>query len=188
MFAGEMCATTAHDVVIDWLKDARGLDLKRYRVEFDLYQKFREQSSNLAKGLTQRRMDFLDWSSGHDEHNDSEIQNLDKPISDVYDPVALQHLFERDEALKEFGFSRFESVSYDEFIGLEAQAIIAVLPMGPSEADVPGETPGWEHWAFTTQIYAMATRARALLAVIGDPQSIDMLNACLNFWGPRDTD
>ena len=206
MFAGKLCATVANGVIIDWLKsdgadDYEGLHgFQDYQTEFEMYQKFCEQCAPIAKGVTQRRRDFLEWKSHvneppidealrhSNEHSTSGAGVTSGQQSVGFDHAALGDWMLRGNSLTELGLPQHRCVSYDEFIGLEAEAIVAVLPMGGSSGDESDGTHGREHWFFVTQAYAMATRARALLAIVGDIESIEMLNASMKFYGPGESD
>jgi hypothetical protein len=200
MFAGELCATISNGVIIDWLNASDDFaELLAYQAVFELYQQFCEQCAPVSPEVRQRRMDFLAWCSQINERPNEKVEPrtqervtpLDDEGSELQsDEVHLKTLIaqiSRIDALKEIGLPQYRCVPYDQFIGLEAQAIIAVLPMGNASTDNSAGTHGFEREFFTIQAYTMATRARALLTVIGDAESIAMLNACLEFWGPSES-
>jgi len=60
---------------------------------------------------------------------------------------------------------------FRSFIGLEAHAVIAVLPLVSC-----GRTDWNGYERFARIVYTMATRARALLAIVGEPEAIRLLS------------
>lgn len=83
----------------------------------------------------------------------------------------LQKIKEREERIARLAPNLLKAINFKKFIGLESKAVIAVLPLVSRD-----RTPKEHHEKFARIVYSMATRARALLAIVGEPEAISLLS------------
>lgn len=76
----------------------------------------------------------------------------------------------RSDRLSSLSLPVIRCCEINEFIGLESHAVVAVLP------EAPHESMTWDK-SFAQHVYSMSTRARALLALIGDDDAIKRVNS-----------
>lgn len=147
-------------ICIDWLNGTRnivGLDqLARY-AHFNLflaeYGIDRRESRFTTNDLWNL---FFEWNRKTDGY-----EWRRQKVDEIQELRAQHHAGATNRVLP--------AVSYNDFIGLESPAVIAILPHG---------APGEENCriGFHKISYTMATRARLLLAVIGDQETLRRIN------------
>jgi len=128
----------------------------------------------LAETYDKRLTQKFDWSFHRGTSTIEELEAYRGPDGGT--------LGRRERAFYEYKTRRaglgpefLDLTNFSEFIGLESHAVIAILPLVSR-----GRTPIEHRTRFIRTAYTMATRARALLAMVGEPEAISLLKRTIS--------
>ncbi|MDA2999257.1 MAG: NERD domain-containing protein/DEAD/DEAH box helicase [Actinomycetota bacterium] len=171
------------DFVIDWDVQSR-TSVKFQWWNFNHFAWYQRQ---LAQGIAN---DNVPMSSGR-AHLKKEFEDRNRLIEDIKrkhaetgDAVAPEHFAEieknyslylksRLDVLKDTNLPVLKCINFEDFIGLESHAVVAVLPVVSQRFGF--KLNGGRELAYVA--YVMATRARALLAVVGNGEAVGSIRS-----------
>jgi hypothetical protein len=162
--------TRTEDLIIDWLGERPSSnEYSRFVEESQQIREYLSSGPELSEDVEQRWVWYKAW------RNEKATEHRSIPDNRGARHVARQHRMES------MNLERFWSTPIDNFVGLEAQAVIAVLPhLGQHATAVyklGHENLDGRFESFSAHAYTMITRARALVTVIGDESSMELLGA-----------
>jgi|694.fasta_scaffold82433_3 hypothetical protein len=183
-FIDELGFSIDEEIVIDWVDASsayahRELDELLYVVSQS--SKFHDDVPHLSDNAVERLEQFNEWHSDQLFQSDAiwvrPEEMTDEQIAsyELQEEMSIERWKVRKSALQKSGKKVYSCKVYEEFIGLESQVVIAVLPF-VSKGQV--ELNSIE--SFASSAYTMATRARALLAFVGEPASVSLLESLRN--------
>jgi hypothetical protein len=166
------------DFAIDWIPSGGSREFGFFVGSIDVWKEF--LASVETDGLSAGEINdaFEDWFWEREVEKDAksaadcDVQTEPSESEDQWFARIAEEFDERRKQLDALGLPIVSSMVYEEFIGLEAQAVVMVLPLARFREV---ETATNSRRRFALETYAMATRARALLAVVGEESSFELL-------------
>ncbi len=172
----ELGVSVFDDMVIDWTPNP--FFYYSFLNDSNSFSRFMTEVGSLAESMPERMEQFLDWhwdahsgdegeSSSESELQEPEKERLANSLLEIEERFAL-----RQQEVEQLQLPVLQCLRLEDFIGLESRAVIVVLPA------ITRNRLLVEHFSdFAADAYIMATRARALLAVVGEPETLQLLES-----------